>query len=213
MNIRAVLTLGVTLASGLTVGTVNAAATKPKPKPMSVCPSFVDPSKDDRNSDTYKVGQAAEDPALDIVKTTESVKAGRLTVAIQVTKLGPSSVSDGVQYAGGFTTGGKAVELFGTISRSAPVVSAAFALRGINVNGTYASGTSKKVAFTQDLATNTVSLTASVADVEAAAGTKFGSALGAGLQSNTMGTYGVLFEPYDAAAPTKPLRLTTADCK
>lgn len=213
VKIQAMLAVSLCFASGLAAGKADAALTTPQPKPVVSCPSFVDPSKDDQNSKTAKVGQAAEDPALDIVRTTESVRGGVLTVAIRVVKLGNPSVADGVHYAAGFTAGGKRVELFGTISRSAPVIGAAFALTGITVDGSYVNGTSKKVALAQASATNTVSLSVSLADVEAAARSKFGSTLATDLQSNTMATYGVLLEPYDTSAPTKPLKLPMTGCR
>jgi hypothetical protein len=179
------------------------AAVRPKKPAIPACPSFTDAAKDDGAPDLQNQG---EDPTLDILGVKEVVKAGVLTVTLTMGKIGQSGTTEGIQYAGGFTLGGHAVELFGTSSLSKPAMEQAFALTGINVDGTYVKNTQDLVTLTTDAAKSTATLTAKLADVASAAGAKATGSVG-GLQANTTGTYVALLEPWDDAATTKKLAL------
>ncbi len=178
------------------------AAARPKKPAIPACPSFTDPAKDDAAAD---IGEG-EDPALDILGVKQSVANKMFSLTITMGKVGQPTYAEGIQYAGGFTLGGKAVELFGTSSLSQPAMDAVFALAGITVDGTYVSGTEKLVTVTKDTAKNTVTLSASLADIAGAAGAKATGLVG-GLQANVQGTFVALLEPWDDASGTKKLPL------
>jgi hypothetical protein len=198
---RALLPVAITAA--LAAGIVPASAvTRPKAPPIPACPAFADPAKDDAAAD---VG-SGEDPALDIVGAKISVANKTLKVVLSMGKVGQPSFAEGQQYAGGFTLGGSTVELFGTSSLTAPVMGAAFAMTGINVDGSYVQGTNDLVTITTDTAKNTVTLSTALANVASAVGKKATGTVG-GLQANVSGTYVALIEPWDTAETTKKLRL------
>lgn len=182
------------------------AAVRPKKPPIPACPSFTDPAKDDAAADLG----LGEDPALDILAVRQAVASRTYTLTLTMAKVGQPTYAEGVQYAGGFTMGGKVVELFGTSSLTYPVMDQAFALTGITVDGEYVSGTEKQVTMTTDAAKSTVTLKAAVPDIEAAAGTK-ATGLASGLQANVSGTFVAVLEPWDDAAGTKKLPL--AGCR
>ena len=184
------------------------ASTKPPAKKPAVarCPTITDPAKDD----AFPVAGTFEDPALDIVGTTYLSDKATVSVVVKVAKLGPPTYADGAQYSGGFLLGAKPINLFGTSSQTQPATDPAFALKGIQVDGTYVSGTEAAVTMTLNPAKNTVTLTAKLNDISAAAGRKAQGPV-RGLFSNISATYGILLESYDDAAG--PGTLLLGGCK
>lgn len=178
------------------------AAVRRKPV-VPACPVFTDPAGDDGAAD---LGGQGEDPALDIVGTKMTVAGGTLTITLTMSDAGAPSFAEGAEYTGGFTLGGKAITVFGTQSRSKPVMETAFAMTGITVDGDYVQGTNDQVTIATDEAKKTVTLTTALSSVGGAAGVKAAGTV-KGLLSAVRGTYVVLLEPYDDASTTKTLSL------
>jgi hypothetical protein len=199
---RAVIALSALVASGFT------AAASAAPKKIPACASFTDAAGDDKMAD----GGQFEDKALDIVKVVESVKGNTFSVAITVTKYGLPQYADGARYQAGFMYGGKLVELYGTNSRSKPVVEQAYALRGIRIDDAYVSGTEEQVTVTEDPATNTITLSTPLSSLGTAAGAKLGGVTATGLQATIYGVYTQLLEPWDDAAAPPSTKLTMSEC-
>lgn len=208
MKTRAAIVLAALVASGLTA-TASAAPRKPS---IPACPSFVDPANDAIAADLAPTGQT-RDPALDIVKVTESVKGNTFSVTITLGKYGLPQYADGARYQAGFMFAGKLVELYGTNSRSKVVLDEAYALRGIRVDDTYVTGTETAVNQVEDAGTNTVTLSTSLSALSTAVGSKVnGQSVGA-LQSIVYGVYTQVLEPWDEAAAAPSVKLAMSDCK
>jgi hypothetical protein len=178
------------------------AAVRRKPT-IPACPVFTDAAKDDAHP---AFGAAAEDAALDIVGTKMTVAGSALNVTLTMGKMGQPSYSEGAEYSGGFTLGGKAVTLFYTVAPSRPVTENGFALQGITVDGEYVDGTMTQVTAVVDSAKSSITLTTSLSNVSAAAGVKATGTV-KGLLSAVRAQYGVLLSDYDDASTTKTLAL------
>ena len=208
---RLVVPMTLLLAVGVAAGPASAArrpVRKPVPPPIPACPVFTDPAKDDANADLQDKGAPmnGEDPALDVVGTKLVSDGKMLTITITMAKQGQPQWADGAAYKAGFTLSGKVVQLMGRTGRSQPVMENAYAQKGIYVDGTYVTGTKGQVTQVVDAGKNTVTVSASLTDIGAAAGTKAAGVV-KGLATHIDGTFTQLFEPYDDAASTGTLRL------
>lgn len=200
MKVRAVLVLSALVASCLSAG---ASAAPPR------CASFTDPAKDDKNADTG----TGEDPALDIVRVTESVKGDTFTATMTLADFGDPTYAEGAQYYVGFTVNGKAVSVFGTHSRARDVVDPVFATKGIAIDGVFVSDTEALVAYTERPEIDTVVLSTSLAAISKVVGTRVHGLTATNLDAQVLGTYVALIEPYDEARAPASVRLRLAPCR
>lgn len=204
MKTRAVLAMTALVASGAT-----AASASPVHLTVPRCPSFADAAKDDKNADTG----TGEDPALDILKVTESVAGNTYTATLTLAGPGAPTYAEGAQYFAGFHVGGKSVSVFGTRSLTLAATDTAFAMKGIEVDGTFVSGTESLVTFTEGPAANTVTLSTSLSSLSTAVGKRVNGMTATGLFAEVDGTYVVVVEPYDEALAPASAKLALAPCR
>jgi len=183
-------------------------APKPHPNPHPhACPALTDPAKDDRNADLGSL----EDPTLDILGGSVSVKSGHLVVVLRMSKVGYPTWAEGVQYAGGFRYGLQDVEIWGTVAKSNPWLKSVFAVQGIRVDGSYVLNSNAQLSMALDPERGTVTLSMPMQWIALGLGVKKVTGIGQDVRLTTAGHFAVIGEPYDRATTFAPLRL--AGCR